>query len=79
MIMTICSIGYGQSDDIEIRYTGNCGLHITDGYNDLYIDFPYKSGAHNYVEYDESEIDRLKKTRFIFSLINIPTTTPGNS
>lgn len=66
LIMTICSIGYGQSDEIEIRYIGNCGLHITDGFNHLYIDFPYKSGAHNYVEYDESEIDSIQENSFHF-------------
>lgn len=48
--------GYSQAKEITIRFIGNCGLHLTDGRSDLYVDFPYRSGAHNYMEYDTSEI-----------------------
>lgn len=61
-----CSTVFSQSNTITVRYIGNCGLHITDGISDVYIDFPYKSGAHNYLEYDESEIDSLKENSFYF-------------
>jgi len=64
ILLFIKSSGFAQSDEIKIRYIGNCGLHITDGINHLYIDFPYKSGAHNYIEYDDAEIDRLKENSF---------------
>lgn len=37
---------------------------MTDGINNFYIDFPYKSGAHNYMEYDKSEIDAVKDNSF---------------
>jgi len=60
----ILNLGFGQSNEIKIRYIGNCGLHITDGVNHLYADFPYKSGAHDYIEYDASEIDSLKEKSF---------------
>jgi hypothetical protein len=60
--------GFSQSKEIKIQFIGNCGLYMTDGMSDLYIDFPYKSGAHNYMEYDESEIDRIKdQAIFIFT------------
>jgi hypothetical protein len=63
-IIILNSIGFGQSNEIKIRYIGNCGLHITDGVNHILTDFPYKSGAHNYAEYDDSEIDSLKENSF---------------
>lgn len=41
---------------------------MTDGKNNLYIDFPYKSGAHNYMQYDKQEIDSIKNNAiFIFT------------
>jgi L-ascorbate metabolism protein UlaG (beta-lactamase superfamily) len=51
---------YGQTSEIKIRFIGNCGLSMTDGISNVYIDFPYKSGAHNYMEYDLSELDSVK-------------------
>ncbi len=63
-LLFIKSMGFGQSNEIKIRYIGNCGLHITDGTHHIYTDFPYKSGAHNYIEYKASEIDSLKENSF---------------
>lgn len=41
---------------------------MTDGITNFYIDFPYKSGAHGYMEFDESELDRINKDAiFIFT------------
>ena len=58
----------GQTNEIKIRFIGNCGLHITDGTYDIYADFPYKSGAHHYSEYDDSELDNLKENAiYIFT------------
>ncbi len=54
----------GQSGEIKIRYIGNCGLHITDGETHLYTDFPYKSGAHHYAEYEDTELDNLMENAF---------------
>ena len=59
---------YSQDNEITIRFIGNCGLHLSDGVNNIYTDFPYKSGAHNYMEYDSSELDSLKENAyFIFT------------
>lgn len=55
---------FSQSDEIKIKFIGNCGLYMTDGESNFYIDFPYKSGAHNYMEYDETEIDSIKENSF---------------
>ncbi len=63
-LIFILNLGFGQKNEIKIRYIGNCGLHITDGVNHIYTDFPYKSGAHNYVEYDTAELDSLKDNSF---------------
>jgi len=51
---------FSQNSEISIRFIGNCGLYMTDGISNIYIDFPYKSGAHNYMEYDLSELDSIK-------------------
>ncbi len=41
---------------------------MTDGISNIYIDFPYKSGAHNYMEFDNAELDSIKKNSvFIFT------------
>jgi ribonuclease BN (tRNA processing enzyme) len=51
---------FGQTNEINVRFIGNCGLYMTDGNTNFYIDFPYKSGAHHYMEYDMSELDSVK-------------------
>ena len=62
------NFGFSQSNEIKIRFIGNCGLYMTDGATKFYVDFPYKSGAHNYMEYDKSEIDNIKDNAiFIFT------------
>lgn len=59
---------FSQSGEIAIRFIGNCGLHITDGKTHIYVDFPYKSGAHHYMEYDPVEIENIKDSAvFIFT------------
>src|SRR5690554_4586681 len=59
---------YSQENNIQIRFIGNCGLHMTDGKFNFYVDFPYKSGAYNYMEYDEAEIDDIvDRAIFIFT------------
>lgn len=50
----------GQTNEITVRFIGNCGLAMSDGTSNLYFDFPYKSGAHHYMEYDLSELDSVK-------------------
>jgi L-ascorbate metabolism protein UlaG (beta-lactamase superfamily) len=59
---------FSQTSQISIRFIGNCGLYMTDGILNIYIDFPYKSGAHHYMEYDSSELDSVKSNPiFIFT------------
>jgi len=63
-VFLLHNLASSQVKEIKIRYIGNCGLHITDGTQHIYTDFPYKSGAHNYEAYDDSEIDNLKENAF---------------
>jgi len=59
---------FSQSNEILIKFIGNCGLHLTDGELNIYIDFPYKSGAHGYMKFDKLEIDSIKESSiFIFT------------
>lgn len=62
LLILICwsNSTFSQTSEIKIRFIGNCGLSMTDGISNIYIDFPYKSGAHNYMEYDLSELDSVK-------------------
>lgn len=61
-------ISFAQAAKIEIKFIGNCGLYMTDGITNIYSDFPYKSGAHNYMEFNESELDSIKNNSiFIFT------------
>lgn len=54
-------ISHGQSNEIKVKFIGNCGVYLTDGQMNLYVDFPYKSGAHKYMEYDASELKEIKE------------------
>lgn len=65
VFILLSNLGFGQSKEIKIKFIGNCGFHMTDGINNFYIDFPYKSGAHNYMKYDDKEIEEVKN-KFIF-------------
>ena len=58
----------GQNSRIDIIFLGNCGLFMTDGNINLYVDFPYKSGAHHYMTYNPAILDSLKSNAvFLFT------------
>jgi len=62
------TLGFSQTNEIKIEFMGNCGLYMTDGTTNFYIDFPYKSGAYNYMKFDETELDSIKENSiFIFT------------
>ncbi|WP_033958914.1 MBL fold metallo-hydrolase [Psychroserpens jangbogonensis] len=64
ILLFITSFGFSQSKEIKIKFIGNCGLYLTDGTTNIYADFPYKSGAHNYMEFKKSELDSIKNDSF---------------
>ena len=64
VLLLFSATGNGQTNEIKIRFIGNCGLHLTDGNTHIYTDFPYKSGAHHYMEYDPTEIDNLQQNAY---------------
>ena len=64
----ITAFGYSQTKEIQIEFIGNCGLYMTDGNTNIYTDFPYKSAAHGYMEFDHSELDSIEPNSiFIFT------------
>ena len=64
----ISVIGNSQTDEIKIKFLGNCGLYLTDGKMNIYVDFPYKSGAYKYMEFESAELDSIKDhSIFIFT------------
>ncbi len=67
-LLTISNFGFSQSNEIKIKFIGNCGLYLTDGKSNLYVDFPYKSGAYNYMKYNLTEIENIKENSiFLFT------------
>lgn len=67
-LIGISNFGFSQSNEIKIQFIGNCGLYLTDGKSNLYIDFPYKSGAYGYMKYDQTEIASIKEnSTFLFT------------
>jgi L-ascorbate metabolism protein UlaG (beta-lactamase superfamily) len=67
-LILLTTVASGQNSQISIRFIGNCGLYLTDGTTNIYIDFPYKSGAYHYMEYSPSELDSVKNNPvFIFT------------
>lgn len=68
ILIAILNPGYAQSNEITIRFIGNCGLHLTDGTTDIYTDFPYVSGFNQYMEYEDSELEDIQNSSiFIFT------------
>lgn len=67
-LVCLSYVGFCQPNEITIKFIGNCGLYLTDSKSNIYIDFPYKSGAHHYMEYDKLELDSIKENAtFIFT------------
>lgn len=67
-LLAIPNMGFVLSNEIKVQFIGNCGLYLTDGTTNIYSDFPYKSGAYNYMEFDEAQLDSVKKNSiFIFT------------
>lgn len=68
IVALISNFGFAQSNEIKIRFIGNCGLHMTDGKTNIYSDFPYKSGAYNYMKFDDAQLDSIEENSiFIFT------------
>lgn len=59
LLTTYVGIVSGQVGSIKVKYIGNCGLHLSDGKTNLYVDFPYKSGAYNYLTFKKEELDSI--------------------
>jgi L-ascorbate metabolism protein UlaG (beta-lactamase superfamily) len=68
LFLLLAKIGVSQNGEINIKFIGNCGMHLTDGDLNIYVDFPYKSGFFNYMEYDKYELDSIREhSIFIFT------------
>jgi L-ascorbate metabolism protein UlaG (beta-lactamase superfamily) len=59
-ILLISCFSFAQSGKIDITYIGNCGFFMTDGNINIYVDFPYKSGAHDYMTFDPKLLDSIQ-------------------
>jgi L-ascorbate metabolism protein UlaG (beta-lactamase superfamily) len=56
----ISFFSFSQAGKIDIKFLGNCGFFMTDGKINMYVDFPYKSGAHDYMTYDVKLLDSIR-------------------
>lgn len=53
------------SQNIEIKYIGNCAYRIKLDSVEIFTDFPYKSGAYGYMEYDMDSVDLNKPNQYL--------------
>lgn len=68
LFLLISSLVFSQEKKIQVTFLGNSGFHLTDGEMNVYLDFPYKSGAHKYMEYDAKEIEKIPENSiFLFT------------
>lgn len=68
IFLLITHFSYGQSNEIKIKFIGNCGMYLTDGTTNIYVDFPYKSGAFQYMKFAEAELESIQENSiFIFT------------
>jgi L-ascorbate metabolism protein UlaG (beta-lactamase superfamily) len=51
-IFTLLISGFVHAQELEIRFIGNMAFSITDGKVTMFTDFPYESGAFDYMKYD---------------------------
>jgi len=58
-IISIFSLAQ-QIGKIEVTFIGNCGFFMSDGNLNLYVDFPYKSGAYSCMAYDSGHLDSIR-------------------
>lgn len=56
---------FGYSQDIEIKYIGNCAYRIKLDSVEIFTDFPYKSGAYGYLEYELDSVDLSKPNQYL--------------
>ncbi len=67
-LFLVSNLGFNQTNEIKIKFISNCGLYITDGTTNIYADFPYRSGAFIYDEFNRSELDSIKENAiFLFT------------
>lgn len=68
IISFVLNVSFGQNEKIEIKYLGNCSLFMTDGNLNIYVDFPYKSGAYGYMTYEPELLDSIQSNSiFLFT------------
>ena len=61
VVFSLISVfSFPQSEIIDITFLGNCGFFMTDGKINIYLDFPYKSGAYDYMNYDVKLLDSIQ-------------------
>lgn len=56
---------YCYSQNIAIKYIGNCAYRIQLDSVEIFTDFPYKSGAYGYLEYDMDSVDLNKPNQYL--------------
>ena len=52
---------------VEGRFIANAGFVISDGETTILVDFPYRSGAFGYMEYDDNELEARDNALCVFT------------
>ena len=60
LVPLLLTAGVAVAGELTVTFIGNMAFHITDGETTLLSDFPYRSGAYGYMEYDMDEVPPIK-------------------
>lgn len=67
LTLLVLSGASGTDEAPHLRYIGNAAFEITDGRHVILIDFPYRSGAYGYMEFDRSELHERAASLCLFT------------
>jgi L-ascorbate metabolism protein UlaG (beta-lactamase superfamily) len=56
IVILLAAAAPAAGPTLQARFLGNAAFEISDGETTLLTDFPYRSGAFGYMEYDPSEL-----------------------
>ncbi|MDK1021571.1 MAG: MBL fold metallo-hydrolase [Candidatus Hydrogenedentes bacterium] len=60
LAVLILLTGAAGAGELTVTFIGNSAFHITDGETTLLSDFPYRSGAYGYMEYDMDDVPPIE-------------------
>lgn len=60
VLFAITFVSSADAGELKFTFIGNMAFHISDGETTLLSDFPYKSGAYGYMDYDMEKVPEVR-------------------